>query len=98
VTLAHECNSNLRQFERFFGCPVDFGGSIDQLSFSNEMLARPLITGDPYLLDTLQPFCDEAAKERNTPKGTLRASVENEVQKLLPHRKAKRRTVARTWE
>ena len=41
VTFAHERNSNLRQFERFFGCPVDFGGSIDQLSFSNETLALP---------------------------------------------------------
>jgi AraC-like DNA-binding protein len=95
VTFAHERNSNLRQFERFFGCPVDFGGSIDQLSFSNETLALPLITGDPYLLETLQPFCDEAAKERNTPKRTLRASVENEVQKLLQHGKAKRQTAAR---
>jgi AraC-like DNA-binding protein len=53
------------------------------------------LIGDPYLLETLQPSCDEAAKERNTPKGTLRASVETEVQKLLPHGKAKRQTVAR---
>jgi AraC-like DNA-binding protein len=95
VAFAHARNSDLREFERFFGCPVEYGAPCDQWSFSNEALALPLFTGDRYLLETLQPFCDEAAKERNTSKGTLRASVENEVQKLLPHGKAKRDTVAR---
>jgi hypothetical protein len=41
-----------------------------------------------YWVSSLQPVCDEAAKERHTPVGTLRALVENEVQKLLPHGKA----------
>jgi hypothetical protein len=41
-------------------------------------------------LKTLQPVCDQAAKERNTAYGTLRSSVENEAQKLLPHGKASR--------
>jgi AraC-like DNA-binding protein len=95
VSFVHPRNSDLREFERFFGCPVEFGAPMDQLSFSNETLALPLVTEDRYLLETLQPICDEAAKERNTPKGTLRASVENEVQKLLPHGKAKRQTVAK---
>ena len=94
VTFAHPRNSNLQEVERFFGCPVEFGSAFDQWSFSNETLALPLITGDPYLLETLQPFCDEAARERNTAVGTLRSSVENEAQKLLPHGKANRKTVA----
>jgi hypothetical protein len=46
-------------------------------------------------LETLQPICEEAGKERNTPCGTLRASVENEVQKLLPHGRANRQRVAK---
>jgi AraC-like DNA-binding protein len=95
VTFAHPRNSNLEEFERFFGCPVEYACVSDQWSFSNETLAVPLITGDPYLLETLQPFCDEAARERNTAAGTLRSSVENEAQKLLPHGKASRRSVAR---
>jgi hypothetical protein len=69
VAFAHARNSDLREFERFFGCPVEYGAPSDQWSFSNETLALPLLTGDPNLLGTLQPFCDEAAKERNTPKG-----------------------------
>ena len=95
VAFAHARSSDLREFEGFFGCPVEYGAPTDRWTFSNETLALPLLTGDPYLLETLQPFCDEAAKERNTPKGTLRASVENEVQKFLPHGKAKRQTVAK---
>jgi Arabinose-binding domain of AraC transcription regulator, N-term len=85
-TLARDPDSG--EFERFFGCPVTFSGSADQFSLSNETLATPLLTRDQHLLETLQPICDEAAKERNTTYGTLRASVENEVQKLLPHGKS----------
>ena len=95
VSFAHGRNSDLRAFERFFRCPIEFGASRDQLAFSNETLALPLATGDRHLLETLQPVCDEAAKERNTMAGTLRAAVENEAQKLLPHGKARRHSVAK---
>jgi len=95
VIFTHPRNSHLREFERFFGCPVEFGGVMDQLTFSNDTLALPLLTEDRHLLETLRPICDEAAKERKTPKGTLRASVEDELHRLLPHGKARREIVAR---
>ena len=60
VTFAHPRNSNLPEFERFFVCLVEYGSASDQWSLSNETLTVP------YLLETLQPFCDQAAKERNT--------------------------------
>jgi Arabinose-binding domain of AraC transcription regulator, N-term len=75
-TLAH--NSELWEFERFFGCPVEFSVSADQFGLSNETLAIPLVTEDRHLLGTLQPICDEAANERNTAHGTLRYLVETE--------------------
>jgi hypothetical protein len=86
--------SDPREFGRFFGCPVEFSGSADRFSLSNATLAIPLNTRDQHLLETLRPVCDEAANERNTAYGTLRSSVENEVQKLLPHGKANRQRVA----
>ena len=95
LSFVHGRNSDLRSFERFFGCPVEFGAPCDQFVFSHEKLALPLVTEDRYLFETLQPVCDEAAKERRTPVGTLRELVENEVQKLLPHGKAKRPNVAK---
>jgi AraC-like DNA-binding protein len=83
------------EFERFCGCPVEFGGSSDQLVLSNQSLAVPLITEDMHLLDVLRPICDEAAKQRETAPGSIRALVENEAQKLLPHGRAQRHNVAK---
>ncbi len=95
ITLAHVFNSDLPEFERFCGCPVEFGGSSDHLVFSNESLAAPLLTEDAHLLNVLQPICDDAAKLRETSPGSVRALVENEVQKLLPNGRARRRDVAK---
>ncbi len=95
ITLVHMRNSDFPEFERFCGCPVEFGGSSDQLVFSNQSLALPLITEDMHLLDALRPICDEAAKQRETAPGSLRALVENEAQKLLPQGRARRHNVAK---
>ena len=48
----------------------------------------PFSTPTRNFSDTLQPFCDMAAKERNATTGTLRSAVEREVETLLPHGKA----------
>ena len=95
ITLAHMRNSTFPEFERLCGCPVEFGGSSDQLVFSNESLAVPLITEDGHLLDALRPICDEAAKQRETAPESLRALVENEAQKLLPNGKARKQNIAK---
>jgi AraC-like DNA-binding protein len=95
VSFAHTRSSGGREFDRFYGCPVEFGGSSDLFEFSNDALAIPLLMADPKLFKALEPFCDMAAKERHTAAGTLRAAVENEVEKLLPHGKAKKGTVAK---
>ncbi len=95
VTFTLARNAGLPEFERSFGCPVEFSASADQMDFSNETLAIPLVTEDRHLLETLQPICEEAAKELNTAHGTLRVSVENEVKKLLPHGRANRQRVAK---
>jgi AraC-type DNA-binding domain-containing proteins len=88
-------NSDLREFERFFGCPVEFGAPNTAFQISAAALRLPLITADPKLLRVLQPFCDAAAKERNVKPGTLRSAVESEVEKLLPDGKAKAENVAK---
>ena len=95
VACAHARSADLLEFERFYGCPVEFAAPSDQLEFSNETFALPLITGDPILLETLRPFCDEAATARNTAIGSVRASVENELQRLLPRGRAHVETVAK---
>jgi AraC-like DNA-binding protein len=101
VACAHPRNSNLREFERFYGCDVEFGrasiegASSDLLEFPKDSLAIPLVTADAKLVDALKPFCEKAARERRTAAGTVRASVEKEVEKLLPHGKANVQIVAK---
>jgi AraC-like DNA-binding protein len=95
VTFTLARNSELPEFERFFGCPVAFSAPIDRLTLSNETLAIPLVTEDPHLLEALRPICEEAAKEHKTVRGTLRSLVENEVHKVLHHGKANRQRVAK---
>lgn len=95
VTFAHPRNSNLREFERFYLCPVEFAAASDLMEFSNDTLAVPLTTTDQKLVQALKPFCDMAAKERNTTIGTLRSMVENEMQRLLPNGKAQKENVAK---
>jgi AraC-like DNA-binding protein len=94
VAFAHSRNSDVREFERFFGCPVEFGAPSTVFQISADDLRLPLITADPKLLRVLRPYCDAAAKERNVKRGTLRSVVEAEVEKLLPHGKAKAENVA----
>ncbi len=101
AAFAHARNADLPEYERFFGCPVEFGRVVDEgiasdlLEFSTDAVAAPLLTADPKLLKALEPFCDLAAKERRTASDTLRAEVEKEAEKLLPHGKAQKQTVAR---
>ena len=95
VAFTHNRNSDLREFERFFGCPVEFGAPNNLLLISADALHLPLITADPKLLRVLRPYCDAAAKERNAKPGTLRSAVEAEVEKLLPDGKAKAENVAK---
>jgi Arabinose-binding domain of AraC transcription regulator, N-term len=95
MILAHALNAHSRELERFCGCPIEFGESPGEIVFSPQSLAAPLLTEGVYLLDTLRPICDEAAKQRETATGTLRAAVENEAQKLLPHGQAHRHNVAK---
>ena len=68
--------------------------SSDVLEFSIDTLAVPLVTADPKLIEALRPFCDAAASERKTSRGTVRAAVEKEAERLLPHGKANLETVA----
>jgi hypothetical protein len=95
VAFSHNRNSDLREFDRFFACPVEFGAQANLLALTDDALRIPLVTADPKLLNAIRPFCDMAAKERNATASTLRSAVENELEKLLPYGRAKARTVAK---
>jgi len=95
MTLAHSRNSYSTEVERFCGCLIEFDASSNRLVFSHESAATPLITRDKHLLDVLQPMCEEAAKRRETAPESLRAFVETEAQRLLPHGGVRRQDIAK---
>ena len=94
VRIAHVRSIGLRDFVRFFGCPIEFNAPRDQLTFASEALALPLVTADPQLLLALHPICEAATAFANT-RASLRASVEDEVQRLLPKGQANIETTAK---
>ena len=96
VLFSHARSSDLKEFDRFYNCRVEFGAPADALDFDENALNLPLVTSDRYLLETLRPYCEEATKARHTAAGSLRASIENEIHRLLPHGRANVETVART--
>ena len=96
VRFAHVRTSDLKDFIRFFGCPVEFNAPSDHLAFSRETLALPLITADPQLLHILRPICEAEAGAPNRTAGSLRALVESEIQRLLPQGHANIEIVAKT--
>jgi len=95
VRFSHPRITDLKEFDRFYNCRVEFGAPTDALDFAHETLSLPLVTSDRYLLDTLHPYCEEAAKARHTAAGSLRASVESEIYRLLPYGRANVETVAK---
>ena len=95
VLSAHARAGGGKEFDRFFGCRVEFTASADAMDFSDETLNLPLVTSDRHLLDTLKPFCEAATHAHPSAQGSLRASVENEIYRLLPHGRANLETVAR---
>ena len=48
-------------------------------------------------MEVLQPFCEQAARERHTASGSLRALVENEVQSLLSQGKTQKQNIAKSF-
>ena len=77
VTFAHVRTAEIKRFERFFRCPVEFGAEADRVVLSKEMLDLPSRRADPYLFQALQPFADGEANARGAPVSSLSESVQN---------------------
>jgi len=88
VTFIHRRNFKKAEFDRFFGCSVRFGATVDTMVFPTEMLSTSILTSDKYLLGILKSACEEVLAKRGKISSTLRAMVENELVQLLPHGKA----------
>ena len=76
VTFAHARNARIREFERFFGCPVEFGRRANLIELSQTDLDVPIIDADKRLLDVLRGYCTEVLAKHRKRRPSLIETVE----------------------
>jgi AraC-like DNA-binding protein len=88
VRMIHRHSAAATELNAFLGCDVEFGSDADEIVFSENIEAIPIVTGDPYLNALLIKYCDEALADRTAASDTLRSDLEHAIALLLPHGKA----------
>lgn len=84
VTFSHFRSGPVTEFERFFRCPVRFGGDADQLEFDRGTLDIVTREANPALLEILRGFADKSMTRLDASAGSFRAAVESELHRKLP--------------
>jgi AraC-like DNA-binding protein len=88
IRLIHRRPEVPRDLTAFFGCPVAFGTSRDEVVFQPGLKDVALTNADPYLNNLLQHYCEAALADRRGRAGDWRSKVENAIVPLLPHGEA----------
>ena len=94
VSFAHRRSFGIREIERYFDCPVRYGAEADLIAISSESLDLRVAYADDRLLELLEPYGDRIVAARGHPCESLRAAVENIIQKLLPDGQARLDAIA----
>ena len=74
---------------------IEFGATIDEVSFAAPVSHIPVVSADSYLNELLIANCEDALSRRPTKAGPFRSVVENAVAQLLPHGNARASEIAR---
>jgi AraC-like DNA-binding protein len=72
----------------FLGCAIEFSADADEIIFAASAASLPSIHADAYLNRLLLTYAGEALGKRISPRSNLRARVEGEIAKALPHGRA----------
>ena len=94
VRLTHRRSGRNSELTKFFGGDVEFGASVDEMSFALTIKNAPIVSADHHLNKLLLTYCEEALSRRRTRRGAFRTSVENAIVPLLPHGMAHLDTIA----
>ena len=94
VRLAHRRTAIPVDLKTFFGCAVEFGAPVDQVTYAGEVKSAALPNADPFLNRLLQSYCDDVLSHRGSKPNNWRVSVENAMAPLLPHGEATIENVA----
>jgi AraC-like DNA-binding protein len=89
IKLMHRRSEVPSEFRTFFGCPIEFGSDIDEVTYPGAAARLPIVSADPHLNSLLVQYCDEALASRKVKSSAWRLSVENAIAPLLPHGRAR---------
>ncbi|WP_160310556.1 AraC family transcriptional regulator [Microvirga vignae] len=81
----HHHQGDFSEMERHFGCSLNFGATIDRISFDIQAADLPLVTEDPYLNKFLVDDYEAALARWHFRRNPLRIRVENAITPRLPH-------------
>lgn len=95
ASFSHARKTNLAEFDRFFGCKVQFGTARNTLTFSQAVLDSPMATADDQLYSVLVDHCDLVlnSKSKNLP--AIIVDVERAIADRLASGTAAQEDVAR---
>ena len=85
VRFAHRRDGKYPELIEFFGDQLEFGATVDDVSFDPSIKTMPIASTDRYLNKFLIKFCEEALSRRSARPSSLRTTVENAIVPLLPH-------------
>jgi AraC-like DNA-binding protein len=72
-----------------FGCEVEFGSDVDEVTYPGPTGQLPVVSADPYLNSLLIKYCDEALSRRRAKSNVWQLRAENAIVPLLPHGQAR---------
>lgn len=84
VRFVHARAAPPREIGRYFGCPVRFAGEATEMLVSEDQLAQPVRSADPYLLALVTRHTEDVLAARAPRAESLRSRVERLVVKALP--------------
>jgi AraC-like DNA-binding protein len=95
LRLSHARTRGAREMSAYFGCPVEFGASVDEILFERKSSVLPIVNADPFLNRLLVSLCEEAVAKRASSRGSVRTQVENAIAASLPHGNARANSIAK---
>lgn len=95
VAFHHPRNAHMEAFDRYFGCPVQFGAPHNVIQLRKEDLGTPLVTADNDLYATLKECGDSALQQKSRKVPALVAEVDRAIAERLSSGGATQDEVAR---
>jgi AraC-like DNA-binding protein len=94
VSFSHPRNERIREFERFFGCPVDFATPENRICFKLQDIHLPIHTADDRLLSILEEHCRIVLDRHDVAPPSIIERVERLVVDRLTTDEAKAEVIA----